>query len=351
MRYSITKTSVFAFVCGVFVAIPAARAATITVTSDSGGTGGPDCTLRDAITAANTDAPTGGCPAGNGADTIELPADATITLRQVDNDTNGLNGLPSVISEININGSGTAIQRDGSAPDFRIFHIGASGNLTLNDLTVSGGVELGDFPANRGGGIYNGSGSELTLAKSTVSGNSAYHGGGIWSFGELTMNDSTVSENVAAFGGAIRNANGTVTLTDSTVNGNFADFSGGGIFNSGTLTLTTGNISGNTASGSNGGGIFNTGTGTVTLTASIVNGNFAGFPGGGIWNGLYGTLILSDNTICANTPDQIDGDYTDDGGNLIEDECPPCVSSDFNGDGIVEAADLAELLGDWGPCP
>ncbi len=39
------------------------------------------------------------------------------------------------------------------------------------------------------------------------------------------------------------------------------------------------------------------------------------------------------------------------GGNLIEDECPPCVSADFNGDGIVEAADLAELLGSWGPCP
>ena len=41
----------------------ASDAATIIVTTDSGGTGGPDCTLRDAITAANTDTPTGGCPA------------------------------------------------------------------------------------------------------------------------------------------------------------------------------------------------------------------------------------------------------------------------------------------------
>ena len=106
-------------------AVPAG-ADTILVTSDSGGTGGPDCTLRDAITAANTDLEVGRCAAGNGADTIELPADATITLTHVDNETDGLNGLPSVTSEITINGGGTAIQRDGSAPDFRVFHVGAS---------------------------------------------------------------------------------------------------------------------------------------------------------------------------------------------------------------------------------
>src|SRR5437867_12137564 len=33
---------------------------------------GTTCTLADAITAANTDAAAGGCPAGSGADTIEL---------------------------------------------------------------------------------------------------------------------------------------------------------------------------------------------------------------------------------------------------------------------------------------
>lgn len=32
------------------------------------------CTLVDAITAANTNEPMGGCPAGSGADTISLPA-------------------------------------------------------------------------------------------------------------------------------------------------------------------------------------------------------------------------------------------------------------------------------------
>jgi hypothetical protein len=55
---------------------------------------GTTCTLADAITAANTDTATGGCPAGSGADTLVLPAFSTLTLTAVDNSTYGDNGLP-----------------------------------------------------------------------------------------------------------------------------------------------------------------------------------------------------------------------------------------------------------------
>jgi hypothetical protein len=41
------------------------------------------CTLVDAITAANSDAATGGCSAGSGTDTIRLPANSTHTLTAV----------------------------------------------------------------------------------------------------------------------------------------------------------------------------------------------------------------------------------------------------------------------------
>ena len=56
-------------------AAPIARAATITVTvtSDDNIVNG-NCTLREAIRAANTDTSVDACPAGNGADTIVLPA-------------------------------------------------------------------------------------------------------------------------------------------------------------------------------------------------------------------------------------------------------------------------------------
>ena len=157
---------------GMFVAAIAARAATIIVTSDSGGTGGPDCRLRDAITAANTDTATGGCPAGSGVDTIELPVDAAISLTEPDNDSDGPNGLPSVTSEITIIGNGTALQRDeaGGTPDFRIFHVAADGDLLLNGLTVRNGSAQGEFPAS-GGGILNRGALELTNC--TISGNTA----------------------------------------------------------------------------------------------------------------------------------------------------------------------------------
>ncbi len=88
LPYAVTLTTLV-------LAAASGGAETIIVTSDSGGTGGPTCKLRDAITAANTDTPVGGCPAGNGADTIELPVGATITLMEVDNFVfEGGNGLP-----------------------------------------------------------------------------------------------------------------------------------------------------------------------------------------------------------------------------------------------------------------
>ena len=73
--------------------------------------------------------------------------------------------------------------------------------------------------------------------------------------------------------------------------------------------------------------------------------------GGGILNDNT-NLSLTNTTVCGNTPDQIFGDpWTDNGGNLIFIFCPPCLAAGFDGDGIVNATDLATLLGSWGPCP
>ena len=60
------------------VASGGAGAATIVVATNSVGIGEAQCTLRDAILAANTNAPSGACAAGDGtSDTIELPPGAT----------------------------------------------------------------------------------------------------------------------------------------------------------------------------------------------------------------------------------------------------------------------------------
>lgn len=117
---------------------------------------GTTCTLVHAITAANTDTATGGCPAGSGADTIVLPANSTITLTSVNNSYYGsYNGLPRITSEIIIEGNGSTILRDSSAPDFRMFEVLRlpGGNLTLNNTIISGGkMVIGGGISARGGG-------------------------------------------------------------------------------------------------------------------------------------------------------------------------------------------------------
>ncbi len=273
------------------------------------------CTVIDAITAANNDKPTGGCPGGSGADTITLPAGSIHTLTSVNNTTYGPTGLPLVTTAITIEGNGSTITRDGTAPAFRILAIGTGGDLTLQETTITGGISSGGGlsgggvenlgtltltqstvsgnSADRyGGGLRNA--GTLTLTHSTVSGNSAPFGGGVYSTGTATLTHSTVSGNSAAGGccggrgGGILTLGGTLTLTNSTVSGNSTDGQGGGLSHAGaTLSLTNSTVSGNSA-GSYGGGIRN--VSTLTLTHSTVSGNSAGGAGGGVFNYVYPPL-------------------------------------------------------------
>jgi hypothetical protein len=101
---------------------------------------GGACTLVDAITAANTDTVTGGCPAGSGADTIVLPAGSTQTQTEVNNSTYRPTGLPVISSVVTIAGNGSTIARDSGAPELRVVAVGSTGDLTLQETTVSGGA-------------------------------------------------------------------------------------------------------------------------------------------------------------------------------------------------------------------
>ena len=242
---------------------------------------GGSCTLVNAITAANTDAATGGCPAGSGADTIVLLAGSTQTLTTVNNSTHGPTGLPVISSSITIEGQGSTIRRDSTAPDFRILAVGNTGSLTLQETTISGGV-AGSFPGRYGGGVYN-SGGTVTVTNSTISGNFTYSGGG---------------GGVAIYGG------GTVTVTNSTIAGNTARLNGGGggvaIGGGGTVTVTNSTISGNTARFDGGGGVASFGSGTVTVTNSTISGNSAGFGGGGVASYGYGTVTVTRTLVAGN---------------------------------------------------
>ena len=125
---------------------------------------------------------------------------------------------------------------------------------TLDDVTVRDNTATGG-----GGGILNRVGTTMTLNNTVVEDNSAPLGAGIANDGDLTLNDVTISGNNATErGGGIENL-GTLTDNNGTIIGNTATNDGGGIWSheTGRLVLNDTLIQENVAA--NGGGVANDG--------------------------------------------------------------------------------------------
>ena len=135
----------------------AANTITVNTLSDSSTAGDGLCSLREAITNANSasDTTMGDCVAGTGNDTIVFSLSGKITVAST---------LPSPTAVLEIDGSGQTIDIDGGSAS-RIF-ANVTGTLTLNDLTISNGSSTGN-----GGGVL--SGGSLTVTDSTFTGNNA----------------------------------------------------------------------------------------------------------------------------------------------------------------------------------
>jgi CSLREA domain-containing protein len=106
------------FALGLTMALTAAPVAAASLTVNSlADTAADDgfCTLREAITAANTDAASGAtlgeCVAGSGTDTVSFSVSGTITLTSA---------LPAITSDLSISGAGTITQRGRRLPVFNI---------------------------------------------------------------------------------------------------------------------------------------------------------------------------------------------------------------------------------------
>lgn len=203
------------------------------------------CSLTEAIIAANQDQPVDGCTAGNGEDTILLKAEG-YSLSDVDNVTDGPNGLPVIQSSIIIQGIGehtirTTIHRkaptvaDPQVPftdlntAMRIFRVGNDGKLELRNLSVIGGflglksgipeIEAGSLDYHGGGILSTGS---LSLHHVDIGNTAVGCGGGIYFIGQLKISNSTFRFNKAfESGGAIAGA-GTLIMRQSVASGNSA---------------------------------------------------------------------------------------------------------------------------------
>jgi hypothetical protein len=260
-------------------------AATITVTTNNPNIAADgQCSLIEAIVDANDDAATyPDCAAGSGADTIVLPANTNLTLSSVfayiyGQLQSGPVGLPPITSRITIEGNGATIARQVNAPAFGLMAVRQSGNLMLENVTLSGGSSSSSFDpfsfafAVSFGGLS--SRGTLTINDSTISGNT---GSGVTNYGNLTIQSSTISGNTDR---GVDNSYANLTIQSSTISGN----GGEGVANfAGQVTVTNSTISGNS------GGLSNTGTvsgyceffsqcspGILTLNNSLIAGNQAG---------------------------------------------------------------------------
>ena len=126
------KTCLLTGVTVLLTYMGAAGAATITVTStaDSLATDG-NCTLREAVQAANTDTAIDACAAGAGADTIVVPAGTyTLAIAGTDEDANATGDL-DITSAITVSGAAAATTLiDGAGLD-RVFHVLSTGTATI----------------------------------------------------------------------------------------------------------------------------------------------------------------------------------------------------------------------------
>jgi hypothetical protein len=372
-----------------------ATAATINVTiKDPRVRPDGQCSLIEAIVNANADAAFfSDCPAGDGADTIVLPAKANVGVRDVYDNTYGPTGLPLITSSITIQGNGARIRRQTQF-FFRLLTVSKTGELTLEDVDVSRGqlskgagilnngilaMHNSTISGNLGDGVQNQ--GTLTIENSTISGNAgsgvrngrfgytyaassvgslkpnafcSYHSGyyGFYGYyspgvncfyiysGALTISNSAISKN----GTGVFNQSGVVDVNTSTISGN----KGSGVFNSGgsfdfygkyfpagDLSIANSTISKNSAQ--RGGGIFN--QGILTIEGSVISGNKATDDGGGIFNSSNynnapaGDLSLLDTTITENRA-------KDSGGGLFNEGSLVNSNSNISGNKARTGADV-----------
>ncbi|MFN7953466.1 MAG: CSLREA domain-containing protein [bacterium] len=277
---------------------------TITVTSllDENTASAPDgnCTLREALVAANTNVAVDACIAGQpGADVIALPAGTyALTLAGGGDDVGDLD----VLEDVSLVGAGAATTSiDASAIGDRVLDVAAGVTASASDLTIRGGHvtgAVGELVA--GGGIRNA--GALTLTRVTVAANEARaarnslfsptgthaEGGGIASSGSLTLVASEVTDNLALGG-----AGGVDCLSLSCFVVGAAEGRGGGIFASGPVEVTDTTVAGNQARG---------GAGIDGNPGGIPGYIFVSAGGNGVGGGVraLGTLAVARSTFSAN---------------------------------------------------
>ncbi len=234
------------------------QAATFTVTKTADTLDGScdrDCSLREAVSAANAAEPEGG------ADVVVVPAGIYVLTRTGAGEDAGATGDLDLLDQTVLVGAGPGTTiLDGFGSD-RVLDTYAP--VEVYGVTIRNGRVDGP-----GGGIFvrpNPSPQPVLLRFSIVSGSQAEggagaDGGGIAAFGVLEVRESAILDNLAdGNGGGIGSGDqGTFSLTNVTVSNNIVQGSGGGLdyrvdrgvrISSSTIALNQARVSGGGISG------------------------------------------------------------------------------------------------------
>lgn len=275
MRKSSSLNILVAFVLGVIPilallwglgGLPAAYAVTITVNTvnDEYNEDG-DCSLREAIMAANNDVAVDECGPGAGIDMIEfdLPTPAVITLTQ--------GQLVVEKQGVTIAGPGDDLLAISGNDTFRVFDVAVGIPITLSGMTVRNGRADND-------------------------------GGGLRSGGAVTLIDTTFANNLASDDGGAVDVQGDLTLTNTNILSNTAAGQGGGINSFGAATTLNGGLFQNNQAGDIAGGLYADKALQIDSTQFV--GNSAQNYAGAVW--AWQNAAVQNSTFATNVVQNLD---------------------------------------------
>lgn len=318
-----TKTIVLSSISFIFLwGINSAYAATININTTADIVADDNqCSLREAITAANMNMPSGmsanECIGGTGVgDIINFPSmGGKFLFSPGKTDLHIKEGLT-------LNGKDDLVTIDAGNQPTTVFSIttGANEQTIFNNLRITGGNGSGE-----GTGIRIVGGNVELNNSHVFSNTSFFRGGGIFiGAGLLQMKNSTVTLNKTSSrgGGIAVGVNGNLIMINSTVASNTAVASGGeggGIFSEGNVSIQKSTISENSSKKA-GGGIATRAYGTLNITNTTVSGNMTN---GDIFENAGGGILVADqskanlvNVTVSNNKSDVNNDNSGAGGGI-----------------------------------
>ena len=222
-------------------------------------------------------------------------------------------------------------------------------NATLDSSSV-----VSENEASSGGGafLYNGS----SLTGGMISSNSAHFGGGAYSYGgDNLLVDTLIDGNTATdSGGGVRvissgGSTATLDVSGTSITGNTAPYGGGIFLESSTATLGSGaSVSLNEAD-HHGGGVFLYNGGS--LTGGTISENTA--PSGGGVSAQGGDVLLTEVIIDSNTASSLGGGLYVSSAEIELQSCgvESDIASTGGGGAFVASGELTSTASDWGSGP